>query len=65
MSAWTRFLDTLSPLRFSVAQTLRTPQAGSALITSRIAASTTSLEVCRGARRIVTTFAAGRAFFAA
>jgi len=55
----------LEPWRASVAQTLRTPHARSTAITSRIAASTTSLEVCAGARRIATTFAAGRGFFAA
>ncbi|MGC3998576.1 MAG: hypothetical protein QM767_14365 [Anaeromyxobacter sp.] len=55
----------MSPWRFSVAQTFRTPQAGSAWMIWRIASSTTSLEVCRGARRSVTTRAAGRGLFAA
>ena len=57
--------ETLSPLRFSVAHTFRTPQAGSSWMTARIAVSTTSLDVCRGARGSATTFAAGFPFLAA
>ena len=65
MSAWTRLRETTSPFRLSVAQTFRTPHAGSAAMTSRIASSTTSLGVYLGGRRSATTFAAVFGFFAA